>query len=162
MKEALLAEYDHETAATRRLLERIPDDRLSWRPHAKSRSIAELTAHISLLPEWGDAILNQPQFDLAAAPPAPAPPESTCDGLLSTFDDRVRAARAWLDKGDAELAAMWTLRRSGQEVFSMPRATAFRSFVLYHLVHHRGQLSVYLRLNDIPVPALYGPSADEP
>ncbi len=161
MKEALLAEYDHETAATRRLLERIPDDRVSWRPHAKSRSIAELATHISLLPEWGDAILNRPQFDLVEAP-APAPPESSRDRLLRTFDDRVRAARGWLDKSDAELAAMWTLRRSGQEVFSMPRATAFRSFVLYHLVHHRGQLSVYLRLNDIPVPALYGPSADEP
>lgn len=160
-KEALLAEYDHETATTRRLLERIPDDRLSWRPHPKSKSLAELATHLCQLPNWGDAILNRPEFDLSEAPQA-ASDEPSRERVLSSFDDCVRTTRAWLDKSDADLAAVWTLRRGGQEIFSMPRMGAFRTFVLYHLVHHRGQLSVYLRLNEIPVPAIYGPSADEP
>ena len=160
IKEALLAEFDHETAMARRLLERVPDERLAWKPHARSRSMAELAMHIGQLPRWGDAILNRPHVDLADAPPDAAPEPSRA-ALVAAFDQSVKAARAWLDRTDAELSAPWTLRRSGQEVFTMPRATAFRSFVLYHLVHHRGQLSLYLRLNDIPVPAIYGPSADE-
>lgn len=160
MRDGLLAEYDHETATTRKLLARVPDDRLSWKPHARSMSLGALATHISQLPRWGDVILNGAQFDLSEAPPPPAD-ESSAARLLAAFDGHVRATRASLDKSDAELSAMWTLRRSGQEIFSMPRAGAFRSFVLYHLVHHRGQLSVYLRLNEIPVPAIYGPSADE-
>jgi uncharacterized damage-inducible protein DinB len=160
IKEGLLAEFDHETATTRKLLERVPDDKLSWKPHARSMSFGGLAAHISQLPHWGDAILNHAQFDLADAPP-PVAEEMPRGNLLSAFDGHVRATRAALDKTDGELAALWTLRRSGQEIFAMPRVAAFRSFVLYHMVHHRGQLSVYLRLNDIPVPSMYGPSADE-
>ena len=160
VREALLAEFDHETAMARRLLERVPDDRLTWRPHARSRSIAALASHICQLPRWGEAILNRAQFDLADAP-ADAEQGSSRAALVAAFDESLKAARPWLDKTDAELSAPWTLRRCGVEVFTMPRATAFRSFVLYHLVHHRGQLSVYLRLNEIPVPAIYGPSADE-
>jgi uncharacterized damage-inducible protein DinB len=141
IKEGLLAEYDHETATTRKLLERVPEDRLAWKPHARSMSFGQLAMHLSSIPRWGDAILNAE--------------------VLSAFDRHVRTTRAALDKSDAELAALWTLKRDGQEIFAMPRAAAFRSFVLYHLVHHRGQMSVYLRLNGIPVPSIYGPSADE-
>jgi len=160
IKEGLLAEFDHETATTRKLLERLPDDKLSWKPHDRSMSCGGLATHLSQLPHWGDVILNHPMFDLATAPPNLEAKTSRAE-ILSAFDANVAATRRSLDKSDAELAALWTLRRGGQEVFAMPRAAAFRSFVLYHMVHHRGQLSVYLRLNDIPVPSIYGPSADE-
>jgi uncharacterized damage-inducible protein DinB len=160
IKEGLLAEFDHEMATTRRLLERVPDDRLPWKPHERSMSFGRLATHISHLPLWGDTILNRPQFDLAETPMSP-PDEPSRASLLSAFDGHVRATRAALDKTDAELVALWILKRGGQEMFAMPRVAAFRSFVLYHMVHHRGQLSVYLRLNGIPVPSMYGPSADE-
>jgi uncharacterized damage-inducible protein DinB len=112
------------------------------------------------LPQWGAAILNQAAFDLADAPPNVIEKSSRVD-ILDAFDTNARQARAWLDRTDAELAAPWSLRRGGFEVFTLPRATAFRTFVLYHMVHHRGQLSVYLRVNDVPLPSIYGPSADE-
>jgi uncharacterized damage-inducible protein DinB len=160
IKDGLLAEFDHETGTTRKLIERVPDDRLEWQPHEKSMTFAALATHISQLPRWGEAILNHPQIDLASTPPPTAPAGSRAE-VLAQFDRSVSATRALLDKTDAELAAYWTLRRGDQEIFTMPRATAFRTFVLYHLVHHRGQLSVYLRLNGIPVPSIYGPSADE-
>ena len=162
MRDTLLAEFDHETAATRRLLERVPDDaqRLAWKPHQKSMSLGGLATHIANLPHCSARILNEPFFDLTAAPPSPD--EKTSRGeILTAFDGNVKEARAWIDKTDGELNARWTLKRGTQEMFSLPRIAAFRSFVLSHLIHHRGQLSVYLRLNDIPVPAIYGPSADE-
>jgi len=160
IRDGLLAEFDHETATTRRLLERVPDDRFSWKPHDKSMTFAALATHISQLPHWGDAILNRTQFDLQTGPPS-APPAASRSDLLRDFDAHVKATRAMLDRTDAELSAYWSLRRGDHEIFTMPRVSAFRTFVLYHLVHHRGQLSVYLRLNGIPVPAIYGPSADE-
>jgi len=160
MKDGLLAEFDHEIGTTRRLLERLPDDKLAWKPHEKSMSLAGLGTHIGNLPRWGAAILNEASFDLTTAPPNLEERRSR-DEILTAFDASARQTRGWLDRTDAELAAPWSLKRGGQEVFTMPRVTAFRTFVLYHLVHHRGQLSVYLRLNDVPVPAIYGPSADE-
>ena len=160
LKDAILAEYDHEMAATRKVLERIPDDKLAWRPHAKSRSLGALGLHVANLPNWGELILDRFSLDLAEAPPINREPESR-SSILSAFDASRAKTRKLLEKTDAELAAMWSLKREGQEVFSLPRSAAFRTFVLSHIVHHRGQLSVYLRLNDIAVPALYGPSADE-
>jgi uncharacterized damage-inducible protein DinB len=160
LKDALLAEYDHEMAATRKVLERIPDDKLTWRPHDKSRTLGALGLHVANLPNWGELILDRFSVDLAEAPPLNKEPESR-SSILSAFDASRARTRKLLDKTDAELAAMWSLKREGQEVFSLPRSAAFRTFVLSHIVHHRGQLSLYLRLNDIPVPALYGPSADE-
>jgi uncharacterized damage-inducible protein DinB len=160
IKDGLLFEYDHEVATTRRLLDRVPDDKLGWRPHAKSMTLGELATHISNLPEWGTTILNDSSFDLAAGPPDRSARGSRAE-ILAHFDEMTKKTRAVMDKTDAEYSAMWTLKRSGQEIFSMPRIATFRSFVLSHLIHHRGQLSVYLRLNDVPVPAIYGPSADE-
>ena len=160
IKDGLLAEYDHEMGTTRRLLDRLPDDKLAWRPHAKSMSLGGLATHLSNLPNWGGTILNELSFDLADAPPNLEEKSSRAD-ILSAFDASATRTRGWLDKTDAELLVPWSLRRGGQEVFTLPRVAAFRTFVLYHVVHHRGQLSVYLRLNDIPVPAIYGPSADE-
>jgi uncharacterized damage-inducible protein DinB len=123
-------------------------------------SLGGLATHISIIPRWGAPILTEPCFDLASAPPNLAALTSRGD-ILAAFDDAVRQARGWMDRSDAEYEAQWTLKRDGQEVFSLPRVAAFRSFVISHLIHHRGQLSVYLRLNDIPIPAIYGPTADE-
>jgi uncharacterized damage-inducible protein DinB len=160
IKDGLLAEFDHEIGTTRRLLERVPDDKLAWKPHPKSMSLGGLATHLSNLPNWGGTILTGTSFDLADAPPNLEEKTSRAD-ILAAFDAASRQARATLDKTDAELVSPWTLKRAGQQVFTLPRVAAFRTFVLYHVVHHRGQLSVYLRLNDIPVPAIYGPSADE-
>lgn len=160
IKDGLLAEFDHEMGTTRRLLERLGSANLSWKPHERSMSLGGLATHLSHIPQWGGTILNEASFDLSAAPPSLQEKTSAAE-ILSAFDASARQTRARLDKSDAELAAPWTLKRGGQEVFTMPRIAAFRSFVLYHTVHHRGQLSVYLRLNGIPVPAIYGPSADE-
>ena len=160
VRDGLLAEYDHEIATTRKLLERIPDDRLTWKPHTKSRALGELATHISSLPEWGLTILSSTSFDLNDVPPG-SPALSSRAEILAQFDAVTARTRAAMDKTDPEYVTMWTLKRGGHEMFSMPRVASFRSFVLSHLIHHRGQLSVYLRLNDVPVPAIYGPSADE-
>ena len=160
IKDALLAEYDHEMGTTRKLLERVPDAKLAWKPHEKSMTLGGLATHLSNLPRWGGTILNEASFDLADAPSNLEAMASRAE-ILRHFDEASKQTRIWLDKSDAELMARWTLKRSGQEMFSMPRIAAFRSFVLSHSIHHRGQLSVYLRLNDVPVPAIYGPSADE-
>jgi uncharacterized damage-inducible protein DinB len=160
IKEALMAEYDHEVATTRKLIERVPDDRLTWKPHAKSMSMGGLAQHVANLPSWTMTIVRQPSFDLATSPPNLPEPGSGA-AVLKHFDEATSAARKALDLSDAEWAAPWTLKRGDQEMFTLPRMAAFRGFVLNHIIHHRGQLSVYLRLNDIPVPAIYGPSADE-
>jgi uncharacterized damage-inducible protein DinB len=162
IRDGLLAEFDHEVATTRRLLDRLPDDqaRLSWKPHDKSMSLGGLATHLSNLPVWGGMILNASFFDLAAMPPNLQEKTSRGD-ILSAFDENARKTRAAMDRTDAEYLDRWTLKRGDQELFSMPKVSAFRTFLMYHLVHHRGQLSVYLRLNDIPVPPIYGPTADE-
>ena len=160
IKEGLLVEFDHEMATTRKLLERLPDDKLAWKPHEKSMSLGGLATHLGNIPHWAGAILNDAFFDLAGAPPNLQEKTSRAE-ILAAFDQATKQTRTAMDKTDPEYLSMWALKRGGQELFSMPRVAAFRTFVLYHIVHHRGQLSVYLRLNDIPVPAIYGPTADE-
>jgi len=160
IKDGLLPEYDHEIGTTRKLLERMPDEKLSWKPHARSMSLGGLGTHLANLPLWAGTILNEPFFDLATEPPHAAEKGSRAE-ILGAFDENATRARAWMDKSDAEYLGRWSLKRGGQEMFSMPRVAALRSFVFSHIIHHRGQLSVYLRLNEIPVPAIYGPSADE-
>jgi uncharacterized damage-inducible protein DinB len=160
LKDALFAEYDHEIGTTRKLLDRVPADRLSWKPHEKSMTFGALATHLGNIPNWTGSILNEASFDLASAPPNVTERTSRRD-ILDGFDTAAAQARAWMDRSDADYMGRWSLKRDGHEMFSMPRIAAFRSFVLNHLIHHRGQLSVYLRLNDIPVPSIYGPSADE-
>lgn len=161
IKEPLLAEYDHEMGTTRRLLERVPDDKLAWKPHHRSMSLGGLATHLAVIPTWAGAVLNETSLDLATVGPN-APELSLRADILALFDKNVAQARAFLGvKSDAELMAPWTLKRSGRELFTIPRIAVVRSFLLSHAIHHRGQLSVYLRLHDVPLPAIYGPSADE-
>ena len=160
MADAMLPEFDHEMGLTRRLLERVPEDRFDWKPHAKSMSLGHLAQHVATLPAWGSMTLNQQEFDLASSPPDP--PMRRREELLTAFDRLVLETRtALLGKTDAELLVPWTLKKDGHTIFTMPKASVWRSFVISHLIHHRGQLSVYLRLNDVAVPSIYGPSADE-
>ncbi len=159
IREGLLAEFDHEMGATRRLLACVPESKLGWTPHPRSRTIGALGAHITAITSWTTHILGAPHYDIDEGMPDVPEPTSAAT-LLERFQLAVAQARRELDRSEAELAACWSLRQGGQELFTLPRAAAFRTFVLGHVVHHRGQLSVYLRLNDIAVPAIYGPSAD--
>ena len=161
--ESMLPEYDHETATTRLLLERVPEARAGWKPHDKSMSLGELAMHIATIPRWAPVTLRQTEFDTnpPGGPTYSPPPFQSLAHSLATYDEGIAAARAMLAATtDAEFMAPWTLKRSGQVMFSLPRGAVFRTFILNHSVHHRGQLSVYLRLCDVPIPNIYGPTAD--
>jgi len=159
--EALAAELKQECAITRRLLERLPDDKFAWKPHVKSMSLGQLASHIAETPSWVGHTFAQDVLDID---PATFKPWLAADRaeLLAAFDKHVAGALEVLQaQPDAILATTWTMSVKGQTVFSESRAVVLRMFIYSHLIHHRGQLSVYLRLNDIPVPSIYGPSADE-
>ncbi len=161
--DALLPEFDHEIATTRRLLGRLPDDQLTWQPHPKSWTLAALAEHIGQLGVWGRLTLSESFVDLETMTrPPDYQPLASKAALLAHFDTEMAGARAALaGRSDAELMAPWTLRRGQQEFFTMPKASCWRTFVMNHLIHHRGQLSVYLRQLDVALPSIYGPSADE-
>ena len=158
--DALLPEFDHEMTTTRKLLERVPDDKLSWKPHAKSMPLGDLATHLANIVGWGEVTLNQPEIDLGGAGRNEAA-RSRAE-LLKMFDQKVAATRAALtSKSDAELMAPWSLKNGNQTFFTMPKTVVWRSFVMNHHIHHRAQLGVYLRMQDVKIPSMYGPSADE-
>jgi uncharacterized damage-inducible protein DinB len=162
--DAYVAELEHESATTRRLLERMPEDRTDWKPHEKSMTLGRLCGHIAEMTTWGVLILEEDEFDLATSGERGYESffATDRDGLLARHDRGVAAlvaAARGID--DERMRGTWTLSHGGQVLFSAPRAVALRSWVLNHVVHHRGQLAVYLRLLDVPVPSIYGPSADE-
>jgi len=160
--ELLLPEFDQEMATTRKTLERVPDDRFGWKPHGKSFSMGDLASHIANMITWTVDTMNRSEFDLAGMTPEEMNRAAKSRGeLVSWFDRNVAAARTALDKPDAEYMVPWTLRHGSKVLFTLPRYTCVRSFCLNHIVHHCAQLGVYLRMNDIAVPASYGPSADE-
>ena len=162
--ETLLPEFDREMATTRRLIERVPDDRLAWKPHEKSMTLGALSEHLGQLALWGRLTITASGVDLEqmARPPGYQPLASRA-ALLTHFDTEVAACRAALvGRTDAELMAPWTLRRGAPGVLHHAEGQpAGARFVMNHVIHHRGQLSVYLRLLDVPLPSIYGPSADE-
>ena len=160
LMDSMIMELDREASTTRKLLERIPDDRIDWRPHAKSTPIGKLGMHIASLPGRFGPRLKEDGFDVTKAG-APPTPKTTAD-ILAIFDEGIPAAKQAISEID-DAAAMqpWTLSFGDKVIFSAPRVAIVRTLLLNHSVHHRGQLSVYLRLLDIPVPSIYGPSADE-
>ena len=162
--ETLLPEFDQEMANTRKVLERIPDDKLDWQPHPKSHTIGWNANHVADIPNWLVMVLNTPSLDIApvGGQPYPSPKLSSRREILELFDRNVAAARkAIAEVKDADVNGPWTLAQAGQPIFTMPRGAVIRSMVLNHLIHHRAHLLVYLRLNDVPVPGMYGPSGDE-
>jgi len=162
--QTLLPEFDHEMANTRRCLERIPDDQLDWSAHEKSWSLRGLTTHLANLPRWTVVTVEEGSFDFEPVD-GEAPKEERVESVveaLATFDQNVAGARASIaGASDETLLGEWSLFQAGELLFTMPRIAVLRSFLMNHVIHHRGQLGVYLRLLDVPVPALYGPSADE-
>ncbi len=160
---ALLPEFDHEMATTRSLLERVPEDRGGFKPHARSTALGALATHIANLASLGARIVALTEIDMnPPGGPGFTPPQfSTTAALLETFDANVAKAReAIAGASDEALMETWTLRNGGSTIFSMPRAAVLRTMLMNHMIHHRGQLSVYLRLNDVPLPSIYGPTAD--
>jgi uncharacterized damage-inducible protein DinB len=153
-----LSELDVEMPTTRRLLERVPGDRPEWKPHPKSFSIAHLAQLVARMPGWLTHTMRHPELDLGSF--AGYSNEKTAT-LLAEFDRNVAEARGVLEKAkDADFDVAWSLKRGGQVLFTLPRLAVMRQNI-NHFVHHRGQLTVYLRLLDVPLPSIYGPTADE-
>lgn len=156
--QTLIPEFDQEMATTRRALERVPGDKGQWKPHPKSFALAHLAQLVATMPGWLTKTIRDTEIDLAKS--AGYSVEKT-ETLLAQFDQHVREARAALAAvTDADLDVMWSLKHGPRVLFTAPRGTVVRQHI-NHLVHHRGQLTVYLRLLDVPVPSIYGPTADE-
>jgi uncharacterized damage-inducible protein DinB len=161
--EMLLPEFDHETAVTRLLMERAPESRLLWAPHQKSWTLGDLCLHLATVPSWTALVMHHVAFDMnpAGDPPRPRHQFESHPQTLRLFDKHTAEARqALAGASDPEFLARWTLRDAERTVFTMPRISVIRSFVLSHMIHHRGQLSLYLRLCDVQLPPIYGPTAD--
>ena len=161
IKDGLLPEFDHEMAVARKVLERVDQRQFGWKPHEKSMSLGRLATHVAEIPMWGSTILNDAEFNMVSGSYKPTVCETTAE-VVALFDEQVKKIRAILDtKSDAELTSTWEFKSDGALVFAMPRVAAWRGWVMNHLIHHRGQLSVYLRQTGSAVPSIYGPSADE-
>jgi uncharacterized damage-inducible protein DinB len=164
LSDLFLPEFDREMTSTRNTLERIPEDKLTWKPHEKSMALGRLAGHLAELAGWPVVTINQDVLDFM--PPGGQPYQPTIatsrKQVLEIFDkNRDEGHRAIAGASDEHLMKNWTLMRGGQPLMTMPRVAVLRSFCINHLIHHRAQLGVYLRLNNIPVPSIYGPSADE-
>lgn len=160
--DALLPEFDREMGLTRRALERVPDGQFEWRPHPTSRTLGNLAEHLTEMPLWATRTLDQAELEATTQRPPGYQPPTTRAAVLAQFDASYKTARQHLmNKTDAEFAAPWTLKNGGKEVFTAPKAMVMRNFVLNHMIHHRGQFVVYLRMLGVPVPSIYGPSGDE-
>ncbi len=161
LNKAFLAELQYECGLTRKVLQRIPADQLSWKPHEKSMTLSRLATHIADIHGWPAFIIKGDMLDMAVTPLAPVPLDSL-ETLLESFEQKISNGIAVLESTtDDELEQPWTLRRGDHLVFTLSRKQVLRSMVINHIVHHRGQLTVYLRMLDAPVPSIYGPSADE-
>jgi len=161
MTAALLQEYESEAKTTRKLLERVPQDKLTWKPHPKSMSLGYLAMHIATAQGFCAGWTMKDSFDFGAGGERPGDPTTTAE-ILAAHDKSVGQVKEILTKlGDEGLGQPWEARMGGQTLMKMPKGAVVRNIVLNHVYHHRGQLTVYLRLLDVPVPSIYGPSADE-
>jgi uncharacterized damage-inducible protein DinB len=159
--DAFIAEFNHEAQGTRRLLERLPNDKLSFKPHPKSMSLGGLATHVAHLPEWIGTVVNDSIFDMGIVE-GRTPEKKSPQEILDYFEKNVKDfGEVLAGQSDEHLLQSWTLKNKGAHVLTLPRVACIRSFILSHIIHHRGQLTVYLRMNDVPLPAIYGPSADE-
>jgi uncharacterized damage-inducible protein DinB len=162
MIDPLLMELDRESETTRKLLSRVPPDKLSWKPHAKSFSLGQLAQHLATLPQLIAGSLLPGGFDLGSGLDLSVKEPASTEAVLRTFDESVAAAKAAMAQlDDAKATAPWTLRKGSTVLMELPRIAFVRMILLNHSIHHRGQLSVYLRLLDVPLPSIYGPTADE-
>ncbi|MES1258096.1 MAG: DinB family protein [Acidobacteriota bacterium] len=160
ISQILLPEFDQETASTRKILQSVPEDKFSWKPHAKSMTLGRLASHVAELGSWAAITVNQDKLELT--PDQKPLNAASAAELLAAFEKAAADGRAAIEgASDEKLLAPWTLVYDGKTVFTLPKKAVLRGMVMNHMVHHRGQLSVYLRLLDIPVPGMYGPSADE-
>ena len=164
ISQSLLPEFDVEIANTRKTLERVPEGNPDFRPHPKSMTLARLAGHVAEIPMWGVMTLTQDELDMNPVGGSRYTPYemSSRKDALAKFDEHVKKTRdALASTTDETMMKTWTLKNGGQTVLALPRVAVMRSFVMNHMVHHRAQLGVYLRMNDVPVPSIYGPSADE-
>jgi uncharacterized damage-inducible protein DinB len=162
--QSILPEFEHEMASTRKVLERVPEDKLDWQPHPKSHTIGWNACHLAEMPGWVAGTFAASSLDIApvGGPQYQSPKLRSRKEILDLFDKNVAAAKkALATVTDDQVGQMWSLLKAGQTMFSMPRGAVVRSFVINHIIHHRAILCVYLRLNNIPVPGMYGPSGDE-
>jgi len=161
ISDTFLPEFDHEVATTRKTLERVAEDKFDWTPHPKSMTLGRLACHVAELPKFGTSAANGDAMDFAKGDFKPVQATNR-QQLLDQFDQVVKEARAAIaGMSDEEMMKSWSLQNDGKTMISMPKVAVIRTVLLNHLIHHRGQLSVYLRLTDAPVPSIYGPSADE-
>lgn len=160
LKQLALGDLNHELNTTRKLLERVPEPHLGWKPHEKSMTLGGLALHVATIPFWMSRVLAADSFDLATA--TRNPPPNSLQEILDAFEDRVQSMRQALDAADdAALTRPWQLKRGEQVLQTMPRVAVIRAMCINHMIHHRAQLSVYLRMLDVPLPPMYGPTADE-
>lgn len=160
--DALLPEFDREMGQTRKLLDRVPDGQFEWRPHPTSMTLGRLAEHLAEFPLWATMTMTQSELDMLTPRPADYKAPAMRAAVLAMFDANLKSGRPHLvNKTDAEFDAPWTLKAGGKAVFTMPKASVMRAFVLNHMVHHRGQMTVYLRMLGVPIPSIYGPSGDE-
>lgn len=160
LNQALLAEFENEMQTTRKCLANVPTEKLDWTPHQKSMSMGRLASHIADMVGWTSEIIAEDVMDIT--PGEGALPAASTAELLERFDKNLASAvAAIVGASDQALLVDWTFKVAGKSLMTLPRIASVRGFVLSHIIHHRGQLSVYLRLNDIPVPSIYGPSADD-
>lgn len=164
ISENLLPEFDQEMANTRKMLQLVPEDKLAWKPHEKSMALGRLAGHVAELPSWAVQTIRKSVLDLTPPDAPPMQPfiATSRAELLEAFDKNVSEGRAAIAGAtDDHLHQIWSLKFRGQIVLSMPRSAILRTVVMNHMIHHRAQLGVYLRLNEVAIPGMYGPSADE-
>lgn len=166
IRDAILAEFDNEMITTRKLLERVPAEKSEWKPHEKASTLGKLSMHVATLPRFVKRTMQQTELDFN--PPdgerTTTPPQfESVEKMLATFDAIVAEAHGLIAEADDDsLRVIWTAKNRGNTFFTLPRKGVLRTFVMNHLIHHRGQLSVYLRALDVPLSSIYGPTADEP